>query len=250
MRSLSRTVRPAGQIGKQRAHVALALVACIVDGDQQLLAVPGVGPGQEVIPRSVAVPGRHAFQQGPLAFPHSRLSEHRQETRRVRSEVLPLTWAQVDFAAGTVRLEVRTTKNDRGRTFVMTPDLRALLGAQRKVTPGACPYVFHWAGRPLRSFYKSWRSACLAAGLGTLVSQKPRRIATPRLPHDFRRTACSRSRPMVADGSDTVLTQGSQSSTGAVISVSLATQPLRHRSTILVPRSECDREIAERPSLT
>ena len=125
---------------------------------------------------------------------------------RVRSEVLPLTWAQVDFAAGTVRLEVRTTKNDRGRTFVMTPDLRALLGAQRKVTPGACPYVFHWAGRPLRSFYKSWRSACLA--------------------------------------------QGSQSSTGAVISVSLATQPLRHRSTILVPRSECDREIAERPSLT
>ena len=134
MRSLSRTVRPPD--GKQRAHVALALVAGIVDGDQQLLAVPGVGPGQEVIPRSVAVPGRHAFQQGPVAFPHSRLSEHRQETRRVRSEVLPLTWAQVDFAAGTVRLEVRTTKNDRGRTFVMTPDLRALLGAQRKVTPG------------------------------------------------------------------------------------------------------------------
>jgi hypothetical protein len=32
-------------------------------------------------------------------------------------------------------------------------------------------------------------NAALAAGLGTLVSQKPRRIATPRLPHDFRRTA-------------------------------------------------------------
>ena len=36
---------------------------------------------------------------------------------RIPSEVLTLEWRQVDFRAGTVRLEVGTTKNDRGREF-------------------------------------------------------------------------------------------------------------------------------------
>jgi integrase len=36
---------------------------------------------------------------------------------RIPSEVLRLTWAQVDFDAGVVRLEPRSTKNDEGRTF-------------------------------------------------------------------------------------------------------------------------------------
>jgi integrase len=34
---------------------------------------------------------------------------------RVPSEVLPLHWRQVDFAAGTVRLDAGTTKNDEAR---------------------------------------------------------------------------------------------------------------------------------------
>jgi integrase len=34
---------------------------------------------------------------------------------RSRSEVLPLTWAQVDFPGGFVRLEPGTTKNNEGR---------------------------------------------------------------------------------------------------------------------------------------
>ena len=53
---------------------------------------------------------------------------------RVRSEVLPLQWRQVDFKAGTIRLEPGTTKNDDGRMFVMTPELRATLEAQRAET--------------------------------------------------------------------------------------------------------------------
>jgi integrase len=36
---------------------------------------------------------------------------------RIPSEVLRLTWAQVNFDAGVVRLEPRSTKNDEGRTF-------------------------------------------------------------------------------------------------------------------------------------
>ena len=49
---------------------------------------------------------------------------------RIASEVLPLEWRQVDFAAGEVRLDAGTTKNREGRVFPMTTDLRTLLQAQ------------------------------------------------------------------------------------------------------------------------
>jgi integrase len=101
-----------------------------------------------------------------------------------RSEIIGLTWRQVDFAAGMVRLEPGTTKNRDGRTFPFTPQLRALLEVQRSATATAgaklgriIPYVFHRDGLPIKSFRRSWLSACKAAGV-------PGRIF-----HDFRRTA-------------------------------------------------------------
>jgi integrase len=105
---------------------------------------------------------------------------------RLKSEILPLQWRQVDFRAGTVRLDVGTTKNNDGRTFPMTPELRATLEAQRAATDALqrttgriIPWVFHWTtrGRPLKGFTKAWRAACIAAGV------------PGRIPHDFRRTA-------------------------------------------------------------
>jgi len=42
---------------------------------------------------------------------------------RSRSEVFPLTWAQVDWADGFVRLEPGTTKNREGRAFPLMPVL-------------------------------------------------------------------------------------------------------------------------------
>ena len=46
---------------------------------------------------------------------------------RIQSEVLSLRWAQVDLAAGTVRLEPGTTKNGEGRPFpaLALPELHA-----------------------------------------------------------------------------------------------------------------------------
>jgi integrase len=103
---------------------------------------------------------------------------------RIRSEVLPLQWRQVDFQAGTVRLEPGTTKNKDGRTFYLTPELRACLEAQRAATEALqrqtgriIPWVFHREGTPMKSFWKAWKTACKAAG------------APGRIPHDFRRTA-------------------------------------------------------------
>ena len=103
---------------------------------------------------------------------------------RVPSEVLPLTWAQVEFVGGVVRLEPGGTKNREGRTFPMFPELRVLLERQRVLTreiqleqDRIIPWVFHRKGKPILSFRRSWATACRLAG-------QPGRI-----PHDFRRSA-------------------------------------------------------------
>lgn len=103
---------------------------------------------------------------------------------RVPSEVLPMQWRQVDFSAGTVSLEVGSTKNDDARTFPLTAELRALLKAQREATDAAqrelgriIPHVFHRKGKPIKSFRKAWASACKDAG------------QAGKIPHDFRRSA-------------------------------------------------------------
>lgn len=101
-------------------------------------------------------------------------------------EILPLQWKQVDFRAGTIRLEPGTTKNDEGRVFPFKalPALDALLRRQRERTEAVSrardevvPWVFHRDGTPIKTFRTAWRRACSAAGLAG------------RIPHDFRRTA-------------------------------------------------------------
>ena len=101
-------------------------------------------------------------------------------------EALGLTWNQVDFRAGVVRLEPGTTKNDEGRTFPFSVLSRfeAVLRQQRELTTKVeratgqiVPLVFHRDGKPLGDLRRPWKKACKAIGL-------PNRIM-----HDFRRTA-------------------------------------------------------------
>jgi len=99
-------------------------------------------------------------------------------------EVLPLQWRQVDFQAGTVRLEVGSTKNREGRLFTMTAELRERLMSQRAKTDALqkergtiIPLVFHRHGLPIKNFRVTWQRACTKAGV-------PGKIM-----HDFRRTA-------------------------------------------------------------
>jgi integrase len=120
---------------------------------------------------------------------------------RVPSEVLPLRWAQVDFDAGVVRLEVGTTKNRAGRTFpfAVLPALLALLDRQRAIVTALerergqlIPFVFvRENGERIRDFYTAWHSACKRAAVrrrGELeIVERPELLG--RVPHDFRRTA-------------------------------------------------------------
>jgi integrase len=104
---------------------------------------------------------------------------------RCRSEILSREWKHVDFAGGWLRLEPGETKNGEGRQFPLTPELRAVLEAQRERTDAAeqetgriLPWVFwHGDGERLRDYRRAWSSACRKAGL------------PGRHVHDFRRTA-------------------------------------------------------------
>jgi integrase len=103
-----------------------------------------------------------------------------------RGEIQQLTWRQVNFTTGTVRLEPGTTKNGEGRSFpfVTYPQLADLLRGQQEHTSAfeqanGCivPWVFHRHGRPVASFRKAWVRACTRAGV------------PGRLFHDLRRSA-------------------------------------------------------------
>lgn len=101
-----------------------------------------------------------------------------------KNELLQLLWRHVDFAADTIRLDPGTTKNEDGRLFIMTPELRAVLLEQRERTEALqreagriIPQIFHRDGRPIKAFRRAWISSCRKAGV------------PDRIPHDFRRTA-------------------------------------------------------------
>jgi integrase len=112
---------------------------------------------------------------------------------RIASEILPLEWQHVDFEAGEVRLDPHTTKNDDGRVFPFTDDLRTLLETlhaeheQRQKAGQIVPWVFvrmvakkrrgPKSPKLISRFDKTWKKACRAAG------------CPGRIPHDLRRTA-------------------------------------------------------------
>jgi integrase len=99
---------------------------------------------------------------------------------RFQSEILPLTWDQVDVAEGSVRLWPNTTKNGEGRIVYLAGEQLALfrqLAAAHETLYPCCNLVFHRHGRPIKDLRAAWARACCEAGLGG------------RIPHDFRRTA-------------------------------------------------------------
>jgi len=102
-----------------------------------------------------------------------------------KGELLNLQWRNIDTTAKTIRLDPGTTKNREGRLFVyagiteleetITKLAKARDALRREGT--VCPYVFHRDGQAIKSFRRSWLTACKQAGV------------PGRLVHDLRRTA-------------------------------------------------------------
>lgn len=96
-----------------------------------------------------------------------------------RSEVLNLTWDQVDLDGSVIRLAATDTKGGDARLFPFkhAPELRQLVEARWQARKG--PFVFHRDGERIGvgALKGAWEKACKRAGLGG------------RLVHDLRRTA-------------------------------------------------------------
>ena len=116
-----------------------------------------------------------------------------------KSEILGLTWDKVDLKEGMVRLDPGETKNEEGRTLYLNDELRKEMQDLQGKRRLGCPYVFQREGEQIKYFKRSWKSACIQAGLfelerdkeGNIITDKkgnPVKIST-KIFHDFRRTA-------------------------------------------------------------
>jgi site-specific recombinase XerD len=118
---------------------------------------------------------------------------------RVHSEILTRKRHHLDLKAGWLRLEPNETKNREGRMFPLTPRLRDLLEYQlartealQRASGEIIPWLFHRDGKPIKTFRRSWVTACAAAGFGHVIKNTKGKVikeVADRIPHDLRRTA-------------------------------------------------------------
>lgn len=124
-----------------------------------------------------------------------------------RNEVRSLRWSDVE--ENTVRLRAENAKNGSTRCIVLAGELKGILErrqAERLVDGVLTSLIFHRKGDPIGEFKKSWWSACVAAGLGTMACPKcgepgkpgqmtkckrckKQRTYSGKIFHDLRRTA-------------------------------------------------------------
>jgi integrase len=94
-----------------------------------------------------------------------------------RKEGQTLLWADVDQRGGIIRLRIENSKTKEPRVYPLAGRVLELIQEAQQRRRLDCPFVFHHAGKQIKSFRKAWRNACDTAGLGHVV------------PHDMKRSA-------------------------------------------------------------
>ena len=80
-----------------------------------------------------------------------------------RSEIVFLTWDEVDLEKGFIRLEASRTKTNTARSIPLHPRLKDMFG---RIPRGLrTDRVFLLRGKPFEEIKRSFRSACIEAGL-------------------------------------------------------------------------------------
>ena len=166
-------------LGTVRYEVAVLKTAYSVAVDDEKLAVQ---PPFKLPPAGSARVG--FFEEGDFAALLLELPTYARPVVRFlrmtgwrKSEVLNLTWDQVDRHGQVIRIHADQTKGGDARVFPfgLAPDLAALLGEQWEARSGL--FVFHRNGRRIMNLRSAWARACRRADL------------PGRLIHDLRRTA-------------------------------------------------------------
>lgn len=96
-----------------------------------------------------------------------------------KSELLNLTWNEVDIEQGFIRLKAEQTKTRTRRSIPMHPSVCSLL----KTIPRAIhiPNVFLLNGKPIREIKNGFKSACKRAGLDNFTFHDLRHCAINNL---------------------------------------------------------------------
>jgi integrase len=90
-------------------------------------------------------------------------------------EIVGLKWSQVNLKEGIVRLEPGETKNGKGRTLFLEPELVNLFKDLLRNRRLDCQLVFHRDGKKIGDFRKSWKTACEQAKIPKMLFHDLRR---------------------------------------------------------------------------
>ncbi len=86
-----------------------------------------------------------------------------------KTEILSLTWGQVNFFEKKINLDPGTTKNDDPRTFHIgdSGEVYDVILRQKVIRDNdhpTCPFVFHNGGERIKDYRKAWAGALKACG--------------------------------------------------------------------------------------
>ena len=95
-----------------------------------------------------------------------------------KTEILSLTWRQVDMAERSVTLDPGTTKNDEQRVVYLSGELYAAIRNQKRIRDSlypTCPYVFFREGQRIKHIRKAW-AQCVRGrwNRGQALSRSPK----------------------------------------------------------------------------
>jgi len=114
-------------------------------------------------------------------------------------EAMTLEWRDVDLPGGMIRLRRENNKIKKGRSLPLLGELHAVIERRAQVRRLDCPFVFHRNGKPIKSFRKTWKTACKAIGQPNLVPHDMRRSAV----RNFRKAGLSETEGMKMSGHKT-----------------------------------------------
>lgn len=98
------------------------------------------------------------------------------------SALLEMTWDQIDFEKGQIRLGKGGARRKGRATVPMTAQARTTLTDSHNVR--TCDFVIEWGGKPVKSLKRSFAEACRIAGLEEVTPHVLRHSAAVRMIED------------------------------------------------------------------